>query len=100
MRKALEGTEALYLLAGTTRGNPDLPQQPVAERQDDDHAEEDDRAKPVQCDFMKMIPHPPGRLYEHACSLVGNIDSPLDARLLLKQGLFLDGARIRILHRR
>src|ERR1700722_2686299 len=91
MREALEGAEALHLLAGTTPRNPDLPEQPITQRQHGDHAEDDYRAQPVQGDFMKMIPTPPVRLYEYAGSLVGNIDSTLDAGLLLEQFLFLDG---------
>ena len=39
------------------------PRHQITERQDGDHAEDHDRAEPVQCDFVKIIPQPAGGLH-------------------------------------
>src|SRR5260370_35188943 len=84
MREALEGVKAQHLPAGPPLRNPERPYDQIGGAKNHDHAEDYDRAEPVQYDFVEIIPVPAGGVQADALSLVLRIDQPLDSRRLLK----------------
>jgi hypothetical protein len=68
--EALEGVEAGHLLPGAPVRNPKSTHDQIGGAQSYDHAKDHDRAEPAQCDFMEVIPLPPGGLHEDTRPLV------------------------------
>ena len=85
MRKSLEGLEAENLLPGAPCRDPEPSHDQIGGAQNRDHAEDHDRAAPMQQNLVEIVPGPSRGLDQHAGLGVGNVDAPFDARRLLEQ---------------
>ena len=72
------------------------PHDQIGDAQCRDHAEDHDRAAPMQENFVEIIPGPSGGLDQHGCLRIGNVYPSFSARHLLEQVAFAGDACSRI----
>src|SRR4030081_2919152 len=96
MREAFKTRETRHLAPGTSGRDANPPKDEVCRPKASERAEDHDCADPAQRNLMEVIPNPPSGLDKDALALVRLVNVPFDAWELLKQGLLIDDARLRI----
>ena len=93
MRETLKRLEAEDFLSAAPCCNPQASHDEIGGAENHDHAEDHDRAGPMQQYLVEIIPRSSCRLDQHRRLGIGNIDPSFDAGNLLEQRLLIDDAR-------
>ena len=96
MHEALERREAHHGTPRATALEPDHAPAEIEDHEHSQHAQDGNAADPPQPHITEFPPIAAGGLYEHAGTLIGNADAPLDPVQLLQELLLLDRTRGRI----